>query len=130
MLEAMKQTNAAQGRLAGVIDPEIANEVMNEAQDHSVAHQEVSDTLARDIHGTVMDEDELADDLESFMSQGTATAGTRSSSNSNVNIRQSDPLAQRRQAAEDKLRAEEEAMAELLARAAKPPATATKVPMK
>lgn len=130
MLEAMKQTNAAQGRLAGVIDPEIANEVMNEAQDHSVAHQEVSDTLARDIHGTVMDEDELADDLESFMSQGTATAGTQSSSNSNVNIRQNDPLAQRRQAAEDKLRAEEEAMAELLARAAKPPATATKVPMK
>ncbi len=128
MLEAMKQTNAAQGRLAGVIDPDIADSVMQEAQDHSMAHQEISDTLARDIHGTLVDEDELADDLESFMSQGSTTTTTTSSTP--VYQQTNDPLAQRRQAAEDKARAEEEAMAELLARAAKPPTTATKVPMK
>ena len=130
MLEAMKQTNAAQGRLAGVIDPEIADSVMQEAQDHSMAHQEISDTLARDIHGTLVDEDELADDLESFMSQGSTTATTTTTTSTPVYQQTNDPLAQRRRAAEDKARAEEEAMAELLARAAKPPATATKVPMK
>jgi hypothetical protein len=122
MLEAMKQTNAAQGRLAKVIDPELANDVMDEAKEHSVAHQEVSDALARNIHGSMMDEDDLAGDLDAFMAQGssnnTATSDVQG-------LRARDPYvapgSQQRRVFEDNARAEEEAMAELLARSAKPP---------